>query len=108
MKPSKIYKSAAKRISYGENIYCCNAIRDLCFLYNAAWFDQEQAVLINKLASYFKPEDENIHRPWFNKPQTDEDYGDEGDWDEETQNHRVLALLFMSEIVKGEENAAKQ
>lgn len=101
MKPAQIFLRAAEKIFYKDCTYCCTAIGASFLNVDAVDFCQTKDSLVSWFAMYFQPGDIPRGMPWFNK--CNESNGQEYK-DEETQEHRVMALLFMSEIAKETEN----
>ena len=84
MKLSEIYQNAARDVFSKKCSLCCAAI-----LINVDKYRGQSLPEIHLLANFFKPGNSDFW--WFGDPCNDNN-----------QEHRVLSLLLMAEIVKTE------
>lgn len=90
MKPSTIYKKAAESIFAHKSYYSCVAI---CRVNNVTHMDEGpkpgELPVLDDYIDTFKPEFECRGEPWCF-----------GDYEEESRENRIIALLLMAEIAK--------
>ena len=97
MKLSEIYRKAAE-IVQKEGLACCSAIFHVCNDNGLDWFECAKAKELFRGLYGRDSNDWNGRQISFWMSKTDEPI-----FCEEAQNRRVLAMLFMAEITKGED-----
>lgn len=103
LNPSRIYNEAAKLVEHNTSDiavcgYSCLAIQAAVYCATGTYID-EPLELVAKYVELFYPPDE-LQTSWYNE---DDAWGELwGNTDQERSDCRVLALLFMAEIAKGD------
>lgn len=98
-KLSKIYKKAAELIATRKSQYCCFAISRA---HSLSILDQCQDAL-ETFHEVFKPYDVARSSPYFSTPLCRDHHFPAGNYvpdTEENREHRINALLMLSEMVK--------
>jgi len=104
LNPNKIYRKAAELVEHNTSDvavfgYSCLAIHAAVYCATRP-HNYEPSQLVDRYVELFYPPYELQTESWFNK---DDAWGDLwGKTDQERNDCRVLALLFMAEIAKGE------